>query len=170
MPPNCYNVPQNWSQHFSFFFFFSQLSRTSYPLCMRQLHTALKENHHLKHGGRLQYGLFLKVSCKHLPLCLRLKTNLTPTQAGWDIKYFWGWHLTFLDVSFQGIGLSLEEALIFWRAEFTKLMDVDKVQVLVGEHFVTCSTVESSSCFFLSGSPFQCTCVWVRDRLIGHKS
>ncbi|KAJ7373806.1 hypothetical protein OS493_009128 [Desmophyllum pertusum] len=61
------------------------LSRSAYPLCMRQLHTALKENHHLKHGGRLQYGLFLK-----------------------------------------GIGLSLEEALIFWRAEFTKLMDVDK--------------------------------------------
>ncbi|XP_020623549.1 DNA primase large subunit-like [Orbicella faveolata] len=61
------------------------LSRSSFPLCMRQLHTALKENHHLKHGGRLQYGLFLK-----------------------------------------GIGLSLEEALIFWRAEFTKLMDVDK--------------------------------------------
>jgi len=27
----------------------------------------------------------------------------------------------------QGIGLSLEEALIFWRSEFTKLMDVDKV-------------------------------------------
>lgn len=79
-------------------------------------------------------------------------------------------YLTFLDVSFQGIGLSLEEALIFWRAEFTKLMDVDKVQVLVGEHFVTCSTVESSSCFFLSGNSFQCTCVWVRDRLIGHKS
>ena len=79
-------------------------------------------------------------------------------------------YLTFLDVSFQGIGLSLEEALIFWRAEFTKLMDVDKVRVLVGEHFVTCSTVESSSCFFLSGNPFQCTCVWVRNRLIGHKS
>ncbi|XP_068681168.1 DNA primase large subunit-like [Montipora foliosa] len=61
------------------------LSKTSYPLCMRQLHTALKENHHLKHFGRLQYGLFIK-----------------------------------------GIGLSLEEALIFWRSEFTKLMDVDK--------------------------------------------
>ena len=38
-----------------------QLSRTSYPLCMRQLHTAMKENHHLKHFGRLQYGLFIKV-------------------------------------------------------------------------------------------------------------
>ncbi|CAH3160276.1 unnamed protein product [Porites lobata] len=61
------------------------LSKTSYPLCMRQLHTAMKENHHLKHFGRLQYGLFIK-----------------------------------------GIGLSLEEALIFWRSEFTKLMDVDK--------------------------------------------
>ena len=32
-----------------------------------------------------------------------------------------------LIVLLQGIGLSLEEALIFWRAEFTKLMDVDKV-------------------------------------------
>lgn len=65
-------------------------------------------------------------------------------------------YLTFLDVSFQGIGLSLEEALILWRAEFTKLMDVDKVQVLVGEHFVTCSTVESSSCFFFYlATPFN---------------
>lgn len=42
--------------------------------------------------------------------------------------------------------------------------------MLVGEHFVTCSAVELSSCFFLSGNPFQCTCVWVRNRLIGHKS
>ena len=28
---------------------------------MRQLHMAMKENHHLKHFGRLQYGLFIKV-------------------------------------------------------------------------------------------------------------
>lgn len=64
-------------------------------------------------------------------------------------------YLTFLDVSFQGIGLSLEEALIFWRAELTKLMDVDKVRVLVGEHFVTCSTVELSSCFFSIWQPLS---------------
>ena len=36
-------------------------------------------------------------------------------------------YISCLAVSLQGIGLSLEEALIFWRAEFTKLMDVDKV-------------------------------------------
>ena len=28
---------------------------------------------------------------------------------------------------YQGIGLSLEEAIMFWRQEFTKSMDVDKV-------------------------------------------
>lgn len=36
------------------------LSVKSYPLCMRQLHEQLRVAHHLKHGGRLQYGLFLK--------------------------------------------------------------------------------------------------------------
>lgn len=62
-------------------------SRTSFPLCMRQLHSSLRENHHLKHGGRQQYGLFIK-----------------------------------------GIGLTMDQALKFWRNEFTKLMDVDKFE------------------------------------------
>ncbi|KAJ8876242.1 hypothetical protein PR048_024152 [Dryococelus australis] len=63
------------------------LSQKSFPLCMRHLHQHLRANHHLKHGGRLQYGLFLK-----------------------------------------GIGLSLENAMRFWRAEFTRMMDVDKFE------------------------------------------
>uniref|UniRef100_A0A1A8EWW6 DNA primase large subunit n=1 Tax=Nothobranchius korthausae TaxID=1143690 RepID=A0A1A8EWW6_9TELE len=62
------------------------LSGKSFPLCMRQLHQALRENHHLRHGGRMQYGLFLK-----------------------------------------GIGLSLEQALQFWRSEFIRgKVDGDK--------------------------------------------
>ncbi|XP_050303778.1 DNA primase large subunit [Anthonomus grandis grandis] len=35
-------------------------ARTHYPLCMKHLHEALRANHHLKHNGRLIYGLFLK--------------------------------------------------------------------------------------------------------------
>lgn len=62
-----------------------QLSKDSYPPCMQQLHHSLKTNHHLKHNGRMQYGLFLK-----------------------------------------GIGLSMEDAIRFWKTEFCKQMDGDK--------------------------------------------
>lgn len=67
-----------------------QLSKQSFPLCMRHLHETLRATHHLKHGGRIQYGLFIK-----------------------------------------GIGLSLEHSLKFWRDEFTKNIDVDKVRLVI---------------------------------------
>lgn len=59
----------------------------SFPPCMRRLHETLRSAHHLKHGGRLQYGLFLKAA-----------------------------------------GLTLDDALKFWRDEFTKMMEPDKFE------------------------------------------
>lgn len=38
------------------------MARKHYPACMRNLHDCLRRDKHLKHFGRLQYGLFLKVS------------------------------------------------------------------------------------------------------------
>jgi DNA primase large subunit len=64
-----------------------QLAEESFPLCQRHPQSILTESHHLKHGARMQYGLFLK-----------------------------------------GIGLKLEDALLFWRSEFTKAMGADKFE------------------------------------------
>jgi len=53
-----------------------------FPLCMRNLHSHLRRDKHLKHFGRLQFGLFIK-----------------------------------------GLGLTVEEAIIFWRTSFSKITD-----------------------------------------------
>lgn len=41
------------------------LAEKHWPMCMRHLHDCLRKDRHLKHFGRLQYGLFLKVPAKH---------------------------------------------------------------------------------------------------------
>jgi DNA primase large subunit len=38
-----------------------EMAKKHFPLCMRNLHENLKQDHHLKHFERLNYGLFLKV-------------------------------------------------------------------------------------------------------------
>nr|GLL33347.1 probable DNA primase large subunit [Ipomoea trifida] len=62
-----------------------QVAKTSFPLCMRHLFEKLREDHHLKHGGRMQLGLFLK-----------------------------------------GVGLKLDDALAFWKAEFSRKVGAEK--------------------------------------------
>ncbi|CAI5719074.1 unnamed protein product [Peronospora destructor] len=37
-----------------------QVAEKHFPLCMKQLHRKLRENHHLKYVGRVQYRMFLK--------------------------------------------------------------------------------------------------------------
>lgn len=51
-----------------------------FPLCMMNIQKHLEIDGHLRHGGRMQYGLFLK-----------------------------------------GIGLPIQEALIFWKKSFTRI-------------------------------------------------
>ncbi|KAJ4830275.1 hypothetical protein Tsubulata_021748 [Turnera subulata] len=63
----------------------NQIAKSSFPLCMRHLFEKLREDHHLKHGGRMQLGLFLK-----------------------------------------GVGLKLEDALAFWKAEFSQKVGAER--------------------------------------------
>ncbi|KAF9619265.1 hypothetical protein IFM89_006452 [Coptis chinensis] len=63
----------------------NKVANSSFPLCMRHLFEKLKEDHHLKHGGRMQLGLFLK-----------------------------------------GVGLKLEDALAFWKAEFSHKVGAER--------------------------------------------
>ncbi|KAI9493481.1 DNA primase large subunit Spp2 [Zychaea mexicana] len=63
-----------------------QLVHLHAPLCMKHMHSSLRADKHLRHGGRMQYGLFLKA-----------------------------------------IGLTVEEALVFWRTAFSNITD-DKFQ------------------------------------------
>ncbi|KAG6813433.1 hypothetical protein H0H92_011130 [Tricholoma furcatifolium] len=58
------------------------LSKKHFPMCMKSMHDNLRRDHHLKHFGRLNYGLFLKV-----------------------------------------LGLSIEEAVVFWRKSFDRITD-----------------------------------------------
>ncbi|XP_043704604.1 probable DNA primase large subunit [Telopea speciosissima] len=62
-----------------------QVANTSFPLCMRHLFDKLREEHHLKHGGRMQLGLFLK-----------------------------------------GVGLRVDDALAFWKAEFSQKVGAER--------------------------------------------
>jgi DNA primase large subunit len=46
------------------------LARRHFPACMRNLHDTLRAKKHLKHYGRLQYSLFLKVRVVITVLCV----------------------------------------------------------------------------------------------------
>ncbi|XP_059480183.1 DNA primase large subunit [Neocloeon triangulifer] len=88
------------------------LSKKSFPPCMRRMHETLRLKHHLRHAARMQYGLFLK-----------------------------------------GAGLSLEDALKFWRSEFVKVMAVEKFEKEYGYNIRYNYGKEGKRCNF---SPYGC--------------
>ncbi|KAG8693896.1 hypothetical protein FRC09_010204, partial [Ceratobasidium sp. 395] len=84
-----------------------ELAGRHFPACMRNLHDGLRKDHHLRHHGRLQYGLFLKVNCPAksgrepaLISCYPLVRHVVNSRAT------------------KAIGMSIDEALTFWRRGF----------------------------------------------------
>ena len=62
------------------------LSKKSFPLCMKFLHTKLHNSHHLGHSARMQYGLFLKgIGVTLEDALVYWKTELTHNKAGQNI-------------------------------------------------------------------------------------
>ncbi|XP_023017009.2 DNA primase large subunit [Leptinotarsa decemlineata] len=64
-----------------------EVANNHYPLCMKTIHLALRNDHHLKYDSKMQYGIFLKCT-----------------------------------------GLSYENAMQFWKNEFTQSMSLDLYQ------------------------------------------
>jgi DNA primase large subunit len=62
-----------------------ELSRKHFPICMRNLHENLRRDHHLKHYGRLQYGLFLKVTLS-LPCAVSMPAETKGKCRSWACR------------------------------------------------------------------------------------
>lgn len=76
-----------------------ELSKTSFPLCMRTLHEGVSTEHHLKHFGRLQYGLFLKATGLSLEealvfwqteFCKKMDVDKFDKQYAYNIRHSYG--------------------------------------------------------------------------------
>lgn len=69
-----------------------RLARESFPLCMASMYQALHESHHLKHEGRMQFGLFLKGIGLPLEEAIRFwRTEMAPVAPGdkFDKQYLY---------------------------------------------------------------------------------
>ena len=84
----------------------------SFPLCMSSSYQHLKREHHLKHGGRTQLGLFLK-----------------------------------------GVGLSLQDALLFWKQSFARKTPSDKFDKVSSRSSADIAGCMSPNCTHLCPPP-----------------
>ena len=103
------------------------IARKHFPACMLNLYIRLKRDKHMKHFGRLQLTLFLKVSVVSQA---RIGTE---TLGRWGICFDHGFdesipcpHVPGIEADIQGLGLPLEEAIVFWRRMYGSSMTDDK--------------------------------------------
>jgi hypothetical protein len=97
------------------------LAAASFPLCMQLLLHKVREDYHLKPGGRQQLGLFLKVShngsCGMTDGCARLGPRIYHLCGGFDVgKVFCSGLRNCLSGSIDGllVGFALARlALVF---------------------------------------------------------
>lgn len=69
------------------------MAETHFPMCMKQLHRKLREHHHLKYDGRLQYQLFLKsvgVSVQDSMILFRDELTQVMAPSKFDKEYAYG--------------------------------------------------------------------------------
>ncbi len=80
------------------------LAKTAMPLCMKSLHHALQTQNHLKHGGRMQYGLFLKgiglqmddaVAFWRNAFCKKMNVDEFNKKYGYNIRHNYGYSKIF---------------------------------------------------------------------------
>lgn len=64
------------------------LAQTHFPLCMRRIDVAAREHGHMKHNGRMMYGLFLKAIGLSMEDSLILFSNLMTVKGGGSVEAF----------------------------------------------------------------------------------
>jgi len=89
-----------------------QHAKEGFPPCMRNMFMKLRTNHHLKHTGRMQLGLFLKV-CPSLHASFGRHALLTSSRMS---------TLSCIRGRGQGCGLSLEDSMALWRQELVQVV------------------------------------------------
>ncbi|KAL2510360.1 putative DNA primase large subunit [Forsythia ovata] len=80
-----------------------QVAKRSFPLCMRHLFEKLREDHHLKHWRSYATGFISQV-------------EVHKSSLGKDVPQFF----------IMGVGLKLDDALAFWKAEFSRKVGADR--------------------------------------------
>lgn len=64
------------------------LAQTHFPLCMRRVDVAMREQAHLRHNGRLMYGLFLKAIGLSMEDSMQLFSNVMTVKGGGSVEAF----------------------------------------------------------------------------------